>query len=253
MTSTETASEPARPPRQEVVEETHESLDVLRLERTPRDRKLELEQARLRDADEVSFSERSVAQRDALDVVRARVDALELHGAPRALPEARPPPPPPETEPEAAPEAPQADISPKERKALESRVSGTILRVDTVYKTGAGHAVEVTHKDGERVRTTPFILRNGEVADLDELGRVLDQMPLPEPRAAPAEPEPAAEPEETPAPEAPAKEEKPKRKGLFGKKTKEAQEQPGKEAQPESPPGDTSGEKKRRFGFRRNK
>lgn len=236
----------------EVVEETRESLEILRLDRTPRPEKMARELALVKDAHEVHFTLRRTHMRDDIDAVRAGVDALKIER--RALPEARAPPPVPQAAPEAESGAPLVDLTPEEQDAIARRLPGRLIRVDTLYRTGAGHAVEVVveRDDGARV-TESLILRNGVAASVDEVARAIDDVALPDSayESAPAEVPPAPvvarEAPETSSevPPGPAAEKK-SRFGLGKKKDK-----PAKEPEPAAAPADA--EKKRRFGLGKRK
>ncbi len=263
-------------PRAEVIEETSETLDVLRLDKTPRTIKMDRERALYAGAAEVQLSERSVTLQDGIDTVRARVDALQP--VKRALPEARPPPPAPVLEPEPEPEVPEAKLTKSERAAVEKLVPGQLVRIDTIYETKAGQAVEATYEEGGKTRRRAYLVRDGAAADLDELGRVLDEIPTPtveeeiedepEETAAPAvesetateEPaaDPTAEPTAQPAAEEPAGEEPASRKRRFSFGKKKADDAPPAKSEPAAAKPEASDApaadeppKKRRFGLGR--
>lgn len=244
-------------PRLEITEETHETLSLLDLDRKPRDEKMALEQAFLAGAHEVRYHERAFKPRHHQDIeaIRDAVDALVVERRAHAPPPAPAP---------VAPSAPVA-IRRDHREALQPLVHGKLVSVETVYHVPGGDVVEATYEVGDAPRKSLYVIRDGEAKPFDDIASRIDALPTPaapQPAPAPAPAPATAAPAPPPAPEptkkgglvgrfarkkeAPAQaEEKPAKKGIFGRKEKPAAPEaaaPPAEAAPEEP-------RKRRFGF----
>lgn len=235
------SDEPQPKPRVEVTQEPHETLEVLDLDRVPREEKLRRETALLRDAHEVRYRERGWRPRHAtdLDAVRRAVDALEP--ARRELPDV---PAAPSLPPEPEPAAPA--VSDEHRALLAPHVSGELVRVDVVHRAGGGVVVDAAWRADGGTASGLFLLKDGTARAVEDVAALVDS--LPEPAAAPEEPAEAAPepaPEEPAAKEAPTKEERKGLRARLGRKDASKDEEKKAETPEEKP--------KKRFGLGRKK
>jgi hypothetical protein len=254
-------------PRNQVVEETRETLTLLDQDRLTRERKLAQEGEPMQEGHEVRFAERHFAPRHGLGIeeIRDRVDALEVK---RRLPPEAPLPP---IEVPAPP--PREHVREDHRAALTPLVEGEIVSIEVVYRAGRGDVVEAVSESGGRRTRRLYVIQEGVARPADDIESRVDALPEPEappapaparveetrPAAAPAPEEPAKKgrfafsrkkdaptPAAPPAVEAPASKE-PKLKLPFGKKEKAA---PAPVSEPE-PQAGTDEKPKKRFGFGR--
>lgn len=233
-----TQSKPDKP-RVEVVEESQETLDVLDLDRLPREEKLKRERAQLEGAHEVRYSERAFrphASREDMDEIRRRVDALKIER--REIPDAPPrSPEPAAAEPEAPSEPDVPEVRPEHEAALRPLI-GKASRVEVVHETGGATVVEVTYPKEDVTGKGLFVIEGGKARTVDEIESLIDSLP------APAVPAPAAQ-EEAPA-AAELEEDAPRKKRRFGRR-KEA-DAPAAPAEPAEPAEAAPVKKGRLFG-----
>lgn len=227
-------------PRTELTEETHETLHVLELDRTPLQRKIVAERAYFDGAHEVRFTERTFRPRHgaSLDDVRAFVDSLEVHR--RAVP---PLPQAPATVPAHVP----AKIPDHYREPLERVIRGGLISVDTVHRVGSGTVVDVAwESEDEGERRGLYVIEDDAARPYDSVASRVDELPPPRLEATQVSmPEP-----DRSAPDAPAK------KGLLGRFGKQKPAVPSAASPPaRPPPAEPQPEepKKKRFGFGRGK
>ena len=231
-------TENAPNPSVEVVEESKETLDVLRLKNTPRPEKLALEQRYHEGATEVEYRERAFVphHKASLDEIRGAVDALRP--VKRDLPDV-PPAPTLEPAPPVRPPVPE-----RYRKALAGAGEGKLVAVERVYEAATGEVVEATfEKDGKSL-SRAFVLKDGKASPVDDVSSRIDALPAPRTRAPVAPPPAAKQPDEAPAR---------KRRFGLGKKKDAPEAEPPTAAPPEAGPEADEAPPKRRFGLGRKK
>jgi len=160
-------------PRNEVVEETRETLSVLDLDRTPRPEKLKLERSFFDGAHEVRFTERTFRPKHAanLDEVRAFVDSLDIKRR-----EVHALPPAPKLEPVVA----RSRIPDHYRAPLERVIQGTLVSVETVHRIGTGTVVDVAWESrDEGERRGLYLITDDEAKPYTDVAATIDELPPP--------------------------------------------------------------------------